>query len=46
MEPARNFMLPVALRLVGFLEDPEVADLIAEQYRQKGIRFGEMVEKG
>lgn len=34
MEPAHNFMLPVALRLMGLPEDPDITNLIEEQYRQ------------
>ncbi|MBQ8893929.1 MAG: hypothetical protein IJ043_05915, partial [Clostridia bacterium] len=39
MEPAHNFMLPVALRLLGLPEDPEITNLIEEQYRQKDVAF-------
>lgn len=35
MEPAHNFMLPVALQLLGLTEDPDITNLIEEQYRQK-----------
>lgn len=45
MESAHSIMLPVALRLLGLPRDPEVANLIEEQYRQRGVHFGRAVEK-
>lgn len=39
MESVCGIMLPVALRLLALPEDPEVADLLAERYRQKRNDF-------
>lgn len=44
MESARSIMLPAALRLLGLPRDPEVANLIEEQYRQKGVHLAGVVE--